>query len=264
VAYSFFLWKKLEQIFPEEFDRSRITHVLGHSVGEYSALTVAGSMSFANTIKAVHERGKAMQQAVPLGEGSMLAVLKVPLPILKEGIQAVHTQYPQGVLQMANFNSPTQIVVAGHTKSCEILKEWLQKNVETKHRVVTLPVSAPFHCSLMKPAVDHMEHVLSSFTLQPNQMGYIANIDGVYYPPGTSPDIIKHNLLKQICESVLWSPSIENHHTSHDQTYYLEIGPGQVLKNLQKQIISDSISTDSDHEYLEDHLKSFLQSHNGL
>lgn len=208
-----------------------IKQVLGHSVGEYAALVAAGSLKFADAVKAVNLRGQYMQQAVPAGLGKMYAVLRVPEDLVKQACEEASTDSQK--VEPANFNDPTQVVISGEANAADRAIEWLSNNFSGRMRSVELPVSAPFHCSLMQPAADQLKSHLNSLTFNPNTIAYIANIDAQIKPPGTKGSEIADNLYKQVCGSVLWTQSIKK---LNDGDVCLEVGPGKVLTGLVRKI----------------------------
>ncbi|MBT3586343.1 MAG: ACP S-malonyltransferase [Halobacteriovoraceae bacterium] len=209
----------------------KIDRVLGHSVGEYAALVAAKVLNFEDAVKAVHLRGKYMQEAVPAGAGKMVAIMKVPGEKIIEGCQASSTATEQ--VMPANFNEPNQTVVSGHTAACDRFVKWLEENHSDPYRAIELNVSAPFHSSLMEPAADKLKAHFDNIEFRPNELPYIANVDAKELPVGTSPEIIKENLYQQVAGSVLWSQSIEQ---LPDDTLCIEVGPGRVLMGLLRKI----------------------------
>ncbi len=231
VAYSTFLYQKLLPILNEK--NIKISKVLGHSVGEYSALVAANALSFESAIKTVHYRGKFMQDSVPLGTGKMFAILKVPADIVQKACVAVSSE-DENVMP-ANFNGPNQIVISGHAHACESAIEWIKNNFASPHRSIELKVSAPFHSSLMKNAADKLNNYLNKIEIQENLYPYIANVDAKEYSTGTSSKVIQNNLYTQVAGSVLWEQSFN---LIEDNTICIEVGPGKVLAGLSKKINS--------------------------
>ena len=211
-----------------------IDRVLGHSVGEYAALVVAGVLSPYDAIHAVHLRGKYMQEAVPVGMGKMFAILKVPAEIVEAACVASSTKGSE--VMPANFNDPSQIVISGESAACCRAVTWLAENFKEPHRAMELNVSAPFHSSLMKPAADQLRESFSRFDFLPNKIPYIANINAVEYPAGTSPETIIDNLYHQAYGPVLWTQSISS---LPSDTLCIEVGPGKVLMGLIRKINKD-------------------------
>lgn len=251
VTHSVALYQKLKEILDSK--KIKIDRVLGHSVGEYSALVAAGALSFEEAVKAVHLRGKYMQEAVPAGKGAMYAVLRVPGNIVAEACAAVSDDNEQ--VMCANFNDPTQVVISGHAEACKKAVAWLAENYEGKQMAKELPVSAPFHSSLMKPAEEKLALHFESLNFQTNLTPYIANIDAKEYV--IDGETIKQNLLKQICGSVLWSQSMGS---LPDDTVCIEVGPGKVLTGLNKRINKSfkTYTLDNGFEGLEEFLNELF------
>lgn len=207
-------------------------YVAGHSLGEFSALVCTGTLSLADAVRTVRSRGFFMQDAVPVGTGAMAAILSVGSDVLDEICQ----EAAQGeIVAPANFNSPGQIVIAGHTdavrRAIDIAKERGFK------KALMLPVSAPFHCQLMKPAADRLSEILDRIKLAHVKVPYIANADA---EPNTNKTRIKPLLVTQVCAPVLWEQSVRKM-ASLGVERYVEIGPGKVLSGLVKRIIKEAI-----------------------
>jgi [acyl-carrier-protein] S-malonyltransferase len=199
----------------------------GHSLGEYSALVVAGVLDFSDAVGLVRLRAEAMQMAVPLGEGAMAALLGLEEP----EAQAACEQAAQGqVVSCANLNAPGQIVIAGHTAAVEravaIAKEMGAK------RAVMLHVSAPFHCSLMKPAGEKLKHRLESLPLRRPEIPILHNAD---VRPYTEPDQIRDALVRQAYSPVRWIETIQSI-AKMGCTKVMECGPVNMLSPLTKRI----------------------------
>ncbi|MGZ3789586.1 MAG: ACP S-malonyltransferase [Bacteriovorax sp.] len=212
----------------------KIDRVLGHSVGEYAALVAAGVLSPYDAIHAVHLRGKYMQEAVPVGQGKMFAILKVPANIVEEACKAA--SQPGSEVMPANFNDPSQIVISGESEACLRAVNWLSENFKEAYRAMELNVSAPFHSSLMKPAADRLKEAFTRFKWHENQIPYIANINALEYAAGTNPQTIIDNLYHQAYGPVLWTQSIEK---LPADTLCIEVGPGKVLMGLVRKINKD-------------------------
>ena len=211
-----------------------IERVLGHSVGEYAALVAANVLSLEDATRAVHLRGKFMQEAVPAGQGSMYAILKVPAEVINEACKIVSTHNSE--VMPANFNEPSQIVISGEKNACERAVKWLAENYKEAHRAMELNVSAPFHSSLMKPAAIKLKNEFKNFKFNENQLPYIANINAEEYAVGINPEIIMQNLYEQAYGPVLWTQSILK---LPSNTLCLEVGPGRVLMGLVRKINKD-------------------------
>jgi [acyl-carrier-protein] S-malonyltransferase len=201
--------------------------VAGHSLGEYSALYAAGALSFKDAVKLVNSRGKFMQTAVPLGEGTMAAILGLDHNIVKDICVKASEK---GVVEAANINSPGQIVisgkVAGVAEASRLCKEAGAK------RVIELQVSAPFHSSLMKPAADKLAEELNKITIKNASIPVVSNVTADYV---TDAQTIKELLIRQMTSPVQWENSILK--LSGDGfDNFIEIGPGKVLTGLIKKI----------------------------
>lgn len=200
--------------------------VAGHSLGEYSALVVAGAMAFADAVPLVRLRAQAMQEAVPLGQGAMAALLGLELDV----VQAVCAEAAQGdVVEPANMNAAGQIVVAGSATAVARAME-IAKGKGCK-RAVQLPVSAPFHCALMKPAAERLAVRLADITVNVPQIPVLNNVDVATY---AEPAQIKDALVRQAFSPVRWIETIQEiARRGHSHVY--ECGPGKVLAGMTKR-----------------------------
>lgn len=215
----------------------------GHSVGEYAAVVAARSLEFADGIKAVRTRGQAMQSAVPVGEGGMAAVMGLTPEQIEKVCRWAEEQTGLSPLEPANFNAPGQIVISGKLK----LIQWLSENFDPKVlgqekmrvKFIPLKVSAPFHCSMMKPAQEKMSEVLKSMTFNEPQFPVVQNVHGRMV---TSSPELRENLISQVSQSVLWISCVE---TLRDMgaSQMIECGSGQVLSGLGKKIDSQGVQT---------------------
>jgi [acyl-carrier-protein] S-malonyltransferase len=252
VTHSFALFKKLEKFL--ENKNAQISCVLGHSVGEYSALLAAQSLKFSDAIKAVNSRGIFMQEATPVGVGAMYAILKVPGEIIEKACK--ESTEGKNQCMPANFNEPNQTVISGHKAACQRAIAIIEKETGGNFRAVELPVSAPFHSTLMKPAEEKLTKFFHTISFEKNIFPYIANIDSDLKLAQTSGETIKQNLIKQVCGSVLWCQSILK---LPENTICLEVGPGNVLTGLNRRINKNlsTIALDSEgaFEKLEEILK---------
>ena len=233
-SYAIFNVAKNE--FGINFDKSKF--IAGHSLGEYSALCCYGVLSFENTIKILKRRGKSMQEAVPPGEGSMIAVLGSNLKTIEEIIKKNEHE-----CFIANDNSPQQVVISGLKKNIELFSEELNK---LKIKNIKLSVSAPFHCKLMKKATENMKESIMSLNLKDIKNPIISNFNA---RPSIVKSDIKDLLISQIEGRVRWLESIEfmiNEGTKN----FIEIGPGKVLsgliKRINKNVTVKSINSESD------------------
>ncbi len=201
--------------------------VAGHSLGEYSAHVAAGTMTFADAVRTVRNRGKYMQEAVPVGTGSMAAILGMS----PEAVAGVCSDAAQGeVCEAANINSPEQIVISGHVAAVERAVKLADERGAKRAKV--LPVSAPFHCSLMKPAQERLAAVLQGLQFATPQFPVMSNVDA---RPVEDPESARGALVRQVTGSVRWSQSMQWLVAQGAQTF-VEVGPGKVLCGLMRQI----------------------------
>lgn len=201
--------------------------IAGHSLGEFSALVAAGVIPFKDAVKLVRFRAQAMQEAVPVGVGGMAAIIGLDSTTLK---QACQEAAQDEVVEPANFNSPTQIVIAGHktalARACEAAK------AKGAKRALMLPVSAPFHSSLLKPASDRLAEYMADLTFSVPQIPLINNVDVAIL---NDPQAIKDALVRQAASPVRWVETIEKM-AGMGITHIVECGPGKVLAGLCKRI----------------------------
>ena len=240
ISYSIF--QVVKQNFNINLNEAK--YFAGHSLGEYSALSCAGYLNFGETIKILRIRGDAMQNSVPKGEGGMLAVLGSKIEDVEKILIDNQNNF---VAQVANDNSNGQIVLSGKTKDLQILSEFLKNN---KIKNIKLPVSAPFHCSLMSKATMVMTEELQKINFKQSKNILISNVTAEEI---SNTKDLKHLLIKQIEKRVRWRESILNMiNKGVDQ--FIEIGPGKVLSGLVKRINKDvkisSINSQSDIESL--------------
>lgn len=202
-------------------------YAAGHSLGEYSALVCAGALAFADAVRTVRQRGAFMQEAVPVGVGAMAAVMGLDTAVLEE----VCREAAQGeVVSPANFNSPGQVVIAGHTSAVERAME-LAKAKGAK-RALPLPVSAPFHCSLMVPAGERLRDVLEEVPVSPLTVPVVSNVEAA---PNAEAERVKELLVAQVSAPVRWDESVLRM-ADLGVERFIEIGPGKVLSGLVKRI----------------------------
>ena len=201
--------------------------VAGHSLGEYSALVVARALAFPDALRVVRHRGEFMQEAVPVGSGAMAALLGVDLPVVEE----ICREAAQGeVVEVANINSPAQIVVAGHKGAVE--RTVALAASRGGKRSVLLPVSAPFHCRLMAPAAERLAAVLTGVATAAPRVPVVRNVDaGVT----TRAEEIVPFLVRQVTAPVRWTDCVRRM-AEEGATTFLEVGPGRVLTGLLKRI----------------------------
>ena len=201
------------------------TMVAGHSLGEYSALTAAGCMEFADAVRLVHERGKLMQAAVPEGEGAMAAILG-----LDDDVIAACCDEAGGVVEPANYNSPGQVVIAGAHDAVQRAIAACQE--AGARRIVPLDVSVPSHCPLMAPAGDSLGELLTAVELAPAQIPVVQNVDATV---ADDPAGVRAKLLAQLVSPVRWADSVK-HMASQGVERFVECGPGAVLAGLARRI----------------------------
>lgn len=201
--------------------------VAGHSLGEFSALVAAGSLAFTDAVRLVRERGRAMQEAVPPGVGAMAAVLGLD----RAAVDAVCRDAARGqVVSPANLNGGGQIVIAGHREAVE--RGMRIATERGARRALSLPVSAPFHCSLMAPAAERLARALAPVTVTAPRCPVIVNVEA---RPCTDPARTKELLVQQVVNPVRWEESIETL-AALGCTAAIEVGPGRVLTGLVKRI----------------------------
>jgi [acyl-carrier-protein] S-malonyltransferase len=205
----------------------RAGHVAGHSLGEYSAHVAAGTLSFADAVRTVRNRGKYMQEAVPVGVGAMAAILGMSIDDVTEVCRdAAHHE----VCQAANINSPEQIVISGHAGAVERAIKFASERGAKK--AVSLPVSAPFHCALMQPAQDRLAADLQALTFHKPACPVVCNVDAA---PVTDAEHARAALIRQVTGSVKWEPSVRLL-IEKGVSQFVEVGPGKVLWGLMRQI----------------------------
>lgn len=208
--------------------------VAGHSLGEYSALVCSGALSLADAVRTVRSRGTFMQEAVPVGVGAMAAMLSIEA----DQLAAICEEAAQGeVVAPANFNSPGQIVIAGHasavSRAIEIAKS------KGFRKAMLLPVSAPFHCALMKPAADRLDEVLAAVAINTMVLPVITNVEATANQDAVR---VRELLVAQVCAPVRWEQSVETM-ISLGVSRFVEIGPGKVLTGLVKRINKEMVLT---------------------
>ena len=209
------------------FGKINVEALAGHSLGEYTALYAAGSISFKDVVKLVNSRGKFMQTAVPVGEGTMAAILGLDHNIVKDLCSKASAK---GTVEAANINSPGQIVISG--KVAGVAEASALCKLAGAKRVIELQVSAPFHSSLMKPAADKLAEELNKITIKDATIPVVSNVTADYV---TNAAVIKELLVKQMTSPVLWENSIIKM-VNDDFDTFIEVGPGKVLTALIKKI----------------------------
>lgn len=207
----------------------------GHSLGEYSALVAAGALTLADAVPLVRFRAQAMQEAVPVGAGAMAAILGMDADAVRAGCAQAAADSGE-VVEAANFNDPKQTVIsgsqAGVAKACELLKAAGAK------RTLPLPVSAPFHCSLMKPAAERLKERLASVALQAPAIPVLNNIDVAVE---SDPARIRDALYRQAFGPVRWAESVQALR-ARGMAHLIECGPGKVLAGMVKRIDAEAVS----------------------
>tara|TARA_B100000965_G_scaffold404858_1_gene436888 strand:+ start:40 stop:972 length:933 start_codon:yes stop_codon:yes gene_type:complete len=223
VSYSIF------SVLKKEFNFDKTKFFAGHSLGEYSALVCSESLKFSDALFLLFERGKAMQEAVPLGKGSMIAVLGLKINEIKNLINELKLK---GVCEIANDNAEGQTIISGDVENINLLQNILKKN---KKKFIPLNVSAPFHCSLMKPAAVKMEEKINSINFEKPKFDVVCNVTS---KPENNPENIKKLLIDQICSTVRWRESLINM-AEVEINNFIEIGPGKVLSGMAKRTVKN-------------------------
>ncbi len=224
VSYSIF------KILSEEFglNLNSYKYFAGHSLGEYSALVCSESLNFNDAVYLLHERGKAMQEAVPIGKGSMIAILGLKTDEIQDLIDSRKNK--KGICEIANDNAEGQVIVSGDKDNVKDFQIQLkEKNIKT----IPLKVSAPFHCLLMRPAAEKMEEKINKTNFKSPKINIINNVTA---GPENDAEKIKKLLIDQIYSTVRWRESILNMHKEGIKNF-VEIGPGKVLTGMVKRTI---------------------------
>jgi len=204
--------------------------VAGHSLGEYSALVVAGALPFREALELVRKRGEFMQDAVPVGVGAMAALLGVDVAIAEEVCaESAHGE----VVGVANINAPGQVVIAGHKAA--VARAVQAAAAKGGRKSVMLPVSAPFHSALMKPAADRLAAELAGVTVHAPRIPLVRNVDAGLT---ADADEVKPFLVRQVASPVRWTDCVERL-SREGATLFFEVGPGRVLTGLLKRTLSD-------------------------
>ena len=234
VTVSVAILAALRERYPE-LPRPRFT--AGHSLGEYSALVASGALDFADAVRLVRVRGRAMQDVVPPGEGAMAAVMGVDASRLETICREVSEELGE-VVACANYNAPGQIVIAGTARAVARASDVARERAtESGGRTSTRPlnVSAPFHCALMSPAARVLEAELAKVEIRPLAFPVVANVDA---RPNADPARVKELLVRQVDGAVRWEQAVRMMHME-GITHALEIGPGKVLAGLGKRIAKE-------------------------
>ena len=246
VSYSIF------NVIKNEFniDLNKAKFFAGHSLGEYSALVCSGSLSYNDALYLLHERGKAMQKAVPLGKGKMIAVLGLKTEEINKLISEKIDK--KGICEIANDNANGQVIVSGDKDSVSNFESFLK---EKKVKSIPLKVSAPFHCSLMRPAAKSMQEKIFGTEFKNASIKIVNNVTA---KAEDNSNNMKKLLIDQIFSTVRWRESLI-YMNNNSIKNYIEIGPGKVLSGMVKRTIKDSncfsINTIADIKNLENELK---------
>jgi [acyl-carrier-protein] S-malonyltransferase len=201
----------------------------GHSLGEFSALVCAGALAFSDAVTLVRRRGEFMQTAVPAGQGAMAAIIGLQDSVINDICQDIASG-DDGIVSAVNFNSPGQVVIAGHTAAVAAASVALKEAGAIK--AISLPVSAPFHTSLMKPAGEQLAEAIADITIAPPEVPVVQN---VHASTETDPEKIRTLLVEQIYSPVQWTACMQSIINS-GATHLVECGPGKVLSGLARRI----------------------------
>ena len=245
VSYSIF--KVLKDEF--NFNFSSFKFFAGHSLGEYSALVCSESINFDDAIYLLHERGKAMQEAVPVGMGSMIAILGMKIDDLSVLLRSYNKN---GVCEIANDNAEGQVIISGNKENVTSLQNFLK---EKKIKSIPLKVSAPFHCSLMKPAASIMKEKINNTKFNNSLYKIINNVTA---NPESDANVLKKLLIEQIFSTVKWRESLI-YMSNKGVKNFIELGPGKVLSGMVKRTVKEancfSINTIADIKNFENEFK---------
>ncbi len=227
LTVSYAIFSVLKEEFNFNFDKTK--YFAGHSLGEYSALVCSNSLKFDDALFLLFERGKSMQEAVPVGKGSMIAILGSKIDQIQ---QFISESKLKGICEIANDNAEGQTIVSGDVESINTLQAFLKNN---KKKFISLNVSAPFHCSLMSPAKEKMKDKINSVNFNKPIFDIVSNVTS---KPENNPVNIKKLLIEQICSTVRWRESLINM-AEQKVTDFIEIGPGKVLTGMAKRTLKD-------------------------
>ena len=208
----------------------RASFAAGHSLGEYSAHVAAGTLSFADALRTVRRRGQYMQEAVPLGEGAMAAILGLDEDGVMRACVDTMSEYPGRIVTPANLNAPGQVVIAGHADA--VARAGERAKALGAKRAIPLAVSAPFHCALMKPAEDRLAPELRALTASDPRIPVVANVDA---EPKRDAGASIDALIRQVSSPVRWEQVVKRL-IADGATTFVELGPGSVLAGLIKKI----------------------------
>jgi len=228
LTVSFSFWTALAPFVPDDAQ----VWMAGHSLGEYTALLAAGALDFVDAVRIVHLRGSLMQEAVPAGEGKMAAVVGLPQDKIEETLESL--ELDGEVAQLANLNSPDQVVISGSATGISMAARSLQD--AGARRVVELKVSAPFHSKLMEPAAEKLKPLLDEVRFSPARHPVLANVTAEPYPdePAAYADL----LYRQVCSPVRWADTVRNIAREQPDAF-AEVGPGKVLRMLAAKTVRD-------------------------
>ena len=227
LTVSFSIFKVLKEEF--NFDFNTFNYFAGHSLGEYSALVCSESLKFEDALYLLYERGKAMQEAVPVGKGSMLAILGAKIKDISDLLNSLKEK---GVCEIANDNADGQVIVSGDKDSVASFQLLLK---EKKIKSIPLKVSAPFHCSLMKSAADKMSDKIKNTNFRSPTHSILSNVTAKIEK---NPENIKKLLIDQIFSTVKWRETIINI-SNEGVSNFVEIGPGKVLTGMVKRTVKN-------------------------
>ena len=227
LTVSFSIFKVLKEEF--NFDFNTFNYFAGHSLGEYSALVCSESLKFEDALYLLYERGKAMQEAVPVGKGSMLAILGAKIKDISDLLNSLKEK---GVCEIANDNADGQVIVSGDKDSIVSFQSLLK---EKKIKSIPLKVSAPFHCSLMKSAADKMSDKIKNINFSSPTHSILSNVTAKIEK---NPENIKKLLIDQIFSTVKWRETIINI-SNEGVSNFVEIGPGKVLTGMVKRTVKN-------------------------
>lgn len=226
------VWQSLSKVQPK--------YLAGHSLGEYSALVAGGALSLADAVKLVHLRGQLMQNAVAQGEGAMAAILSLTDEQVKTMCAEVQAAAEQGIVEVANYNTQGQVVIAGHTA---VVEKAMEKAKELGGKAIKLPVSVPSHCSLMKTAAEEFAQALAQVDLQLPQIPVVQNVN---VKVAENIEQLAETLTAQLYQSVQWTATMQ-YLQDQGVSVVVECGAGNVLTNLAKRLekIEKALPTDT-------------------
>ena len=219
--------KAILEVIKQEFS-ARSDFTAGLSLGEYTALVHAGALNFADAVALAKERGKIMQEAVPAGVGAMAPIVGLTYDEVAEFIEEMKDL---GVIEISNFNSPAQVVISGNTEAVQAAVEFIKQNAKKRVKALFLPVSAPFHTSMLRSASEKFAEVIGNVEVSPMDQTVLSNVTGLPYTDKTE---VKPALVKQFYSTVLWKPSVD-FMLENGVDSFIEIGPGTSLSGLVRK-----------------------------